>query len=223
MFILLYRDALKERGFSFDSLFKEAYSRMKRGKLDRNQSYGGALVHTLITALEAREFITGHSERLQEMVAFLGKFLNLPAATITNLRLLAQFHDIGKVGVPDHILFKPGPLTVDEALEMQRHCEIGYHIALSAPRLVPIADWILKHHEWWNGKGYPLGLKGEEIPIECRILAIADAYDAMTNDRPYRRAIPPEAARAEIKRCAGVQFDPELVDKFLKILDEYER
>lgn len=103
---------------------------------------------------------------------------------------------------------------------MERHSEIGYRIAQSASELMPIADWILKHHEWWNGKGYPLGLKGEEIPLECRILAIADAYDAMSNDRPYRRALEKSIILEELKRCAGIQFDPQLVDVVLRIIEK---
>ncbi|MDP3045342.1 MAG: HD domain-containing phosphohydrolase, partial [Bacillota bacterium] len=101
--------------------------------------------------------------------------------------------------------------------EMRRHCEIGHRIALSAPDMIPIADWILKHHEWWNGQGYPLGLQGEGIPLECRILAVVDAYDAMTNDRPYRPAMPHETATDELLRCAGTQFDPLVVEKFVQL------
>ncbi|MEW5867329.1 MAG: HD domain-containing phosphohydrolase, partial [Bacillota bacterium] len=102
---------------------------------------------------------------------------------------------------------------------MRLHCEIGLRIAQSAPDLVPISDWILKHHEWWNGQGYPLGLKGKEIPLECRILAIVDAYDAMTSDRPYRKALTHEQAVRELERCAGTQFDPDLVQKVVQILE----
>ena len=103
---------------------------------------------------------------------------------------------------------------------MRRHCEIGYRIAQSAPDMVPIADWILRHHEWWNGNGYPLGLQKEEIPLECRILAIADAYDAMTSDRPYRKALPVQMAVKELTRCAGTQFDPKLVQNFIAYIQE---
>ncbi|MFZ5633596.1 MAG: PAS domain S-box protein [Bacillota bacterium] len=211
--------AIGDRTFEPANIFKEADNNMYREKLHRSQSARSAIVQILKKALEARDFITeGHAGRLQDLAAALAREIGLSERKITDLRLLAQFHDIGKVGITDHILFKPGPLSADEAAEMQRHCNIGHRIAQSAPDLAPIADWILKHHEWWNGKGYPLGLKGEEIPLECRILAIADAYDAMTSDRPYRRALSHEEAVTEIKRAAGIQFDPNLVPKFLQII-----
>jgi HD-GYP domain-containing protein (c-di-GMP phosphodiesterase class II) len=101
---------------------------------------------------------------------------------------------------------------------MRRHSEIGYRIAMASPDLAPNAEWILKHHEWWDGSGYPLGLKGEEIPLECRILAIADAYDAITSDRPYRKARSKEEAIEELRRFSGRQFVPELVEKFIEII-----
>ncbi|MGE5405129.1 MAG: diguanylate cyclase domain-containing protein, partial [Candidatus Saccharibacteria bacterium] len=203
---------------SLPELFREADNNMYREKLHSSRSARAAIVQTLMKALEARDFLTeGHADRLQDIVARLGIAAGLHGQSLTDLRLLAQFHDIGKVGIPDRILFKPGRLTADEVQEMQRHSEIGHRIALSAPDLVPIAEWILKHHEWWNGEGYPLGLSGEDIPLECRILAIADAYDAMISDRPYRRARPHEKAIEEIKRCAGTQFDPNLVEKFLEV------
>ena len=103
---------------------------------------------------------------------------------------------------------------------MQRHVEIGHRIAQFIPALFPISDLILKHHEWWNGNGYPLGLHGEEIPLECRIFGIVDAYDAMTNDRPDRKALSGKEAAAELRRCAGSQFDPSLVEKFIEILGD---
>lgn len=202
------------------NLFKEADNSMYREKLHHSQSARSAIVQTLMKALEARDFITeGHADRIQGLVADMASAIGLSERSITDLRLLAQFHDIGKVGIPDRLLFKPGPLDEEEFSEMKRHSEIGCRIAQSAPDLVPIADWILKHHEWWNGSGYPLGLAGEEIPLECRILSIADAYDAMTSDRPYRKAMSVEEAVSELKRCAGVQFDPDLVDMFIDILE----
>lgn len=207
---------------SMSDLFKEADNNMYREKLHRSQSARSAIVQTLKKALGERDFITGgHAERMQQLVTVIARALNLHESRIADLRLLAQFHDIGKVGIPDQILFKPGALTREEHREIQRHCEIGHRIAMSSPDLVPIADWILKHHEWWNGGGYPLGLKGEEIPLECRILAIADAYDAMTSERPYRAALPAEAALTEIKRFSGSQFDPQLVWILVNLLTDH--
>ncbi len=202
-------------------IYQAADNKMYREKLHQRQSARSAIVKTLMKALQARDFITeGHAARIQDMVATLGSSIELPTHRIGDLRLLAEFHDIGKVGIPDSILFKPGPLTVEEMEEMRRHPEIGHRIALSSPDLVPIADWILKHHEWWNGQGYPLGLKEDEIPLECRILSIADAFDAMTSDRPYRRALSRRTALEELKRCAGAQFDPELVTRFIDIVEK---
>ncbi|MFZ5645120.1 MAG: PAS domain S-box protein [Bacillota bacterium] len=201
-------------------LFKEADNNMNREKLHNSQSVRSAIVQALLKALEVRDYLTeGHAERLEDLVVRLGASIGLPERKITDLRLLAKFHDIGKVGIPDPILFKPGSLSPGEKAEMQKHSEIGHRIALSAPDLTHIADGILKHHEWWDGNGYPLGLKGEEIPLECRILSIADAYDAMTSDRPYRKALPADEAVKELKRFAGIQFDPHLVKKFTKDLD----
>jgi HD-GYP domain-containing protein (c-di-GMP phosphodiesterase class II) len=104
---------------------------------------------------------------------------------------------------------------------MKRHCEIGYRIALSASDLIPIADWILKHHEWWNGQGYPLGIKGEEIPRECRLLAIAEAYEALTSVRPYRSEFPHAMAVTELLSRSGTQFDPKLLEKFVEMLETH--
>lgn len=124
--------------------------------------------------------------------------------------LLAKVHDLGKVGIPDSILQKPGPLTAEEWEIMRQHSEKGYRIACASPRLAPVASLIRCHHERWDGSGYPLGLAATNIPIECRILAISDALDAMTSQRPYRKPVTRSEAAAELQRCAGTQFDPEL-------------
>jgi diguanylate cyclase (GGDEF)-like protein len=204
---------------SITDLFKNADNNMYREKLYRSQSARSTIVNTLRKALEARDFITeGHTERLQDLVIILATDIGFPESRLTDLRLLAQFHDIGKVGIPDRILFKRGKLTPSEIVEMQRHCEIGYRIAQASPDLVPIADWILRHHEWWNGAGYPLKLKGEEIPLECRIFAIVDAFDAMTNNRPYRKALSGEEAVNQLIKAAGIQFDPHLVEEFIRMI-----
>ncbi|MBO8128371.1 MAG: PAS domain S-box protein [Peptococcaceae bacterium] len=206
---------------SINDIFKEADNNMYREKLLSRKSNRNALVRALTAALEQRDFNTqGHSQRLEKYCVAMGYRLGLSKNNLDDLRLLAQFHDIGKVGISDAILFKPGPLSLGEYEKMKMHCEIGHRIALSSPDLAPIADLILKHHEWWNGKGYPLGLSGEDIPLACRILAIADAYDAMTSDRPYRKALTRQEAVAELKRCAGTQFDPDLVNVFINLINK---
>ena len=206
---------------SMAEIFRQADDYMYREKLHRRQSVRSAVSQVMKNALEERDFVTeGHAARLENYVVKMAEHLQLPNHTICDLKLLAQFHDIGKVGIVDKILFKPSPLSANERREIQRHSEIGHRIARSAPDLIPIADLILKHHEWWNGQGYPFGLKGEEIPIDCRILAIADAYDAMTSDRPYRKGISQDSAIKELKKFSGIQFDPHLVDPFILLLEK---
>lgn len=206
---------------SMKEVYREADSGMYREKLQRSGVTRSALIKTLTEALHTRDYITeGQSGQLQELAVRLAKAAGLPAREIADLRMFAQFHDVGKVGVPEGVLFKSGKLTASEMRVIRRHSEVGYRIAVASPDFHHIADWILKHHEWWNGGGYPLGLKGEEIPVECRILMIADAYDAMTHDRPYRKAKTAEEALAEIAAYRGVMFDPVLADKFIALMKE---
>lgn len=201
------------------TMFKEAEEKMYYEKLLHSQSARSKIVDVMMKALEARDFITeGHADRLCEITERIAEYIGMPEHRINSLRIFARFHDIGKVGISDTILFKPGRLTKKEFQEMQKHSEIGFRIAQSTPDLAHISDWILKHHEWWNGNGYPFGLAGEEIPLECRILAVADAFDSMCNDRPYRKALKLAACVQELKRNSGIQFDPAVVDVFLDIL-----
>ena len=203
-----------------DLLFKRADDAMYKEKLQQSHSSRSETVQALIKTMEARDYITeGHAGRMHSYAQELGKAVGLSEERLNDLQLLARFHDLGKVGIPDSILHKPGPLTDAEFEEMKRHCEIGHRIALSLNDLAPVADFILKHHEHWDGRGYPLGLTGEEIPLECRILGIVDAYDAMTSERPYKSARPPEDAIQELVHCAGSQFDPRLVDVFVSLLE----
>lgn len=209
----------KGSNIKIKDLLKEADYNMYREKMHHQQSGKNDLVQTLTKAMKARDLVfEWHGERLQNLVVELARKFGLPESMMADLRLFAQFHDIGKVGVLDSILFKPGKLTENESSEMQRHCEIGFRIAQSSQNLMPIANWILYHHEWWNGSGYPYGIKGEEIPIESRILSVVVAYDSMTNNRPYRKEYSHDQAVKEIKRGAGVQFDPTLVDIFINIV-----
>lgn len=203
----------------FCKIFKEADNAMYRDKMLHAQSNRSVIVNTVMQMLKARDFITeGHAERLQQLVGLLGERLGFSENRMDSLLLLAKFHDIGKIGIPDQVLFKPGPLNVAELAQMCRHSEIGYHIAQSIPELTAIAEWILKHHEHWDGSGYPLGLTGEQIPLECRMVLIADSYDAMTNDRPYRKALSKDYAIGQLKQFAGRQFDPVLVTEFVGLL-----
>jgi diguanylate cyclase (GGDEF)-like protein/PAS domain S-box-containing protein len=209
--------ALREEGdASITVTLYRAEQAMQREKFLSRASSRGGVVSVLRSTLEARDRITDdHTDRLASHVEVLAERLNLPGGSRTALRLLAQFHDIGKIGVPDHVLNKEGNLDEDEWTLMRQHVHIGYRIALSEADLSPIADLILRHHERWDGSGYPLGLSGEEIPLECRILAVADAWDAMRNDRPYRQALSAETAMEEIRRGSGTQFDPKIVTVFI--------
>jgi diguanylate cyclase (GGDEF)-like protein/PAS domain S-box-containing protein len=203
----------------FFTMFQEAGNSMYRDKMLHHESNRGTMVKTLIKMFSLKDYIMeGHADRLQQYVAVIGREIGLPESKVNDLRLLAEFHDIGKVGIPENILNKPGPLTAEEAEIMRRHPQIGFHIARSVPELIPIADCILKHHEWWNGAGYPLGLKGDDIPVEARIIHVADAFDAMTHNRPYRKALTSEVAISELQRGAGGQFDSYIVGKFVKII-----
>ncbi len=208
------------KGTSLAETLKRADQNMYQNKLQRASTSAHGIVRSLMAALSAKDFESErHIERVMTLAGKMGEAMRLSQREMTNLSLLAEVHDLGKLGVPDSILFKPGPLTYEEHEQMRQHVLIGSRIARSSVELGTVADLILHHHEWWNGKGYPRGLAGREIPIECRIIAVADAYDAMTNDRPYRKKMSSQRAICEIKRFSGTQFDPQVVDVFLDVMD----
>ncbi len=207
----------KEGPINTKYLFQEADNNMYQNKLLKEGSVRNNIVKTLMKTLEAKDYITeGHADRMEFLAIELGHRLGSSQNEIDRIVLLTKFHDIGKVGIPDSILKKPGTLTEDEWKVMRTHSNIGERIAAESSELREIAPLILRHHEKWDGTGYPVGLAGEDIPLECRILSIVDAFDAMTNDRPYRLALSVERAMEEIAKCSGGQFDPVLVGHFME-------
>ncbi len=175
----------------------------------------------LTEALEARDTATrGHSERSVEYATALARKLGLSREQEERLQYAAILHDIGKIGIPDSILNKPGKLTDEEFAVMKTHPVKGDAIVSKVPFLEQVGPLIRHHHERWDGKGYPDGLTGEQIPIESRIIAVLDSYEAMTSDRIYRKAPGSEYAQNELRRCAGTQFDPLVVETFLKLVND---
>jgi diguanylate cyclase (GGDEF)-like protein len=170
---------------------------------------------SLARAVDSRDAYTGsHSERVATLAAEIATHLGLPADEVELTRLAGSLHDLGKLAIPEEILRKPAALSDAERLVLQRHPQIGYRM-LESLGVDPIADWVLHHHERWDGSGYPDGLAGDRIPLGARIIFVSDAFDAMTSDRLYRQALSYEEAVAEVERCAGTQFDPEVVSAFL--------
>ena len=187
---------------------------------DVAQAYGNTLA-ALVHALDAREQETSdHSQRVVRYTLAIAKRMGIGEAELEDIGRGALLHDIGKIGVPDSILLKPGPLTHAEWAEMRRHPEVGFRILENSEFLRPAAEIVLAHQERWDGGGYPRRLRGEEIPFGARVFMIADTLDAMTSDRPYRKAATFAQARLEISRCASTQFDPRAVSAFTSISDE---
>ena len=176
---------------------------------DRAARYRAAA--SLAKAVDLRDTYTGsHSSRVADLAARLAERIGLDEEQIELTRLAGSLHDLGKLAIPEEILRKPGPLTEPERLVLERHPQIGFRM-LESLGVDPVAEWVLHHHERWDGTGYPDRLGGQRIPLGARILFVADAYDAMTSDRVYRSRLTAEAALEELERCAGTQFDPEIV------------
>jgi HD-GYP domain-containing protein (c-di-GMP phosphodiesterase class II) len=208
---------------NLDATIKIAEDFMYKRKLLEHKSSHSVILSSIKATMHEKSHETQeHADRLTYLSQEIGKKMRLTQEELDELELVATLHDIGKVAIDDHILNKPGRLDDAEWIEMKKHSEVGYRIAMSSPDLVPIAEYILSLHERWDGGGYPQGIKGEEIPLLSRIVSVVDAYDAMTEDRIYRKAVSGKEAAAEIRRNAGTQFDPKIVKLFLeKVLPGY--
>ncbi|MCR4426527.1 MAG: diguanylate cyclase [Firmicutes bacterium] len=203
-----------------NAVLAEAENRMYRHKLTHPQSVRSSLISSLRKTLEEKTHETEeHAARLEKMAVRIGRELGLSLSELNDISLLCVLHDIGKIAIPDSILNKPEPLTSAEWEIMKRHPEIGARISGCSSDLHHLSPAILAHHERWDGTGYPFGMRGESIPLISRIVAIVDAYDVMTHPRPYKAAMTEQEALAELKRCAGTQFDPSLVPVFLHVME----
>ncbi len=206
---------------NIQDVFKNAEDYMYRHKLYESSSIRNKTIDLIMSTLyekSSREM--QHSKRVSEICEALAEKMKFDRDKINQIKIAGLMHDIGKMGIDEKILNKTLKLSDDEQREIKRHPEIGYRILSSSNDFSEIAEYVLKHHERWDGNGYPGGFKGEEISIQSRIIAIADAYDAMTSDRPYRRGMSSEEALKELKRCSGTQFDADITEIFISMIKE---
>jgi HD-GYP domain-containing protein (c-di-GMP phosphodiesterase class II) len=175
------------------------------------------MLGSIIRALEERDQTQGHGARVAALAEPLAYRLGWTERKVAGLRFGAPLHDIGKVAVRREVLLKVGPLTLEELAEIQVHPRTGAQLVLPVASARAALTYVLFHHEWWDGSGYPVGIGGRSIPVEARLLAVADAFDAMTSPRPYRHALSHERALREVERCAGTQFDPQLAELFCDV------
>jgi putative nucleotidyltransferase with HDIG domain len=202
---------------SLEHMVQERTEELRRALGEVQRSFDNTII-AFALALEMREHETHeHSIRVRDYAMLLARRAGLAGRALDNLSVGAVLHDIGKIAVPDHILLKPGPLTVDEWTVMRQHPVIGAQMIARIDSLPGATHVVLSHHEWFDGNGYPHGIRREQIPIEARLFAVADTLDAMTSDRPYRLALSFEEAHAEVLRQAHRQFDPEIVQIFRDI------
>lgn len=205
----------------FRDIIREASDEMYKNKLFWAKSIPDSVISSLVESLMETSFETKeHGKRIRKMVLKLGRAIGLPKSKLDELSMLADLHDLGKIAIPDDILRKKEKLNERDWQVLKSYPEIGYSIAQSSYKISCIAEYILTHHERWDGKGYPRGLKGEDIPLVSRIAAIADAYDVMRSGRFYKRTLSKKEAIEELRKSSGSQFDPKLVEEFIKILEE---
>lgn len=178
------------------------------------------ILNTMVATLEAKDIYTyNHSTRVAEMAYVLGEILGMSKVELELMYIAGDLHDIGKIGIPDMILNKPERLESDEWRMMKRHSNIGYSILSKARYFEEVSKIVLHHHERWDGKGYPDGLKENQIPLESRILAVCDSVDAMKSDRPYRKSISDEICKDEIRKNKGIMYDSDIAECMLKNWD----
>lgn len=208
-----YQSFLEQRVDQQTADLKEAVERIE-------MAYSHTL-EALINALDARERETmRHSKRVSEYTLLMARTLGIPKTELIDIARGSLLHDIGKIGISDNILLKPSKLTEEEWVEIRKHSQIGYSIINKIEFLGGAADMVLQHHERFDGSGYPQRLSGDQILLPARIFALVDTFDAMTSDRPYRKALTYQDARNEIARCCGTQFDPQIVQCFLDIPEQ---
>jgi len=204
-----------------EQLVQERTAELSGALQQLEQSYD-ATMDALGGALNLKDAESeGHCQQVTAFCVSIAKAMPVPDSYLPILARAAFLHDIGKIAIPDSILRKPGPLNDNEKQIMRKHCEIGYNMLIRIPFLRDAAEIVLSQQEFFDGTGYPRGLKGEKIPLGARIFAVAETLDTMISDHPYRRALPLSHARQEIKRCSGTQFDPKVVEVFLSIPEEH--
>ena len=211
--------AIEKKNYQVSLEFKvmEQTEQLRRTMNELNDAYHNTLT-ALVMALDAREKEVGsHSERVMNFSGLMAEKLGIQGAELAKLAKGSLLHDIGKIGITDNILLKPGKLDESEWIEMRRHPQIGFAILSEIAFLKGPAEIILSHHERFDGTGYPKGLLGDQIPLGARIFTLVDTLDAMTSDRPYRKALPFDSVTAEIRKCCGTQFDPAIAELFLSI------
>ena len=200
-------------------VLKSAEDFMYKHKIIENAEMKGNVISTIINTLHVKNpREEQHSKRVSEICESIGKAIGLPEIEVRGLKVVGHLHDIGKIAIDERLLNKPGRLSDNELDEIKRHPDIGYRIISSSYDMFEFAEAILCHHERWDGRGYPKGLQGEAIPKIARIIAIADSYDAMTSARPYRDALEDYEVLAEIRKNAGIQFDPEIARVFVEVV-----
>lgn len=206
-----------ESGLPLSDYINVAEEYMYQQKTLDFKSFHSSLLISIKNTMYEKSYETEqHAERLAQQSLKLGQLMNMSSEELDALQLFATVHDIGKITIDQHILTKEDELTEDDWRELRKHPETGYRIAITSPGLMHVAEFILCHHEWWDGSGYPRGLKEEESPLASRILAVVDAFDAMTHDRAYRKARSKEEAIEELVLCSGSQFDPHVVKLFVE-------